>query len=63
MKPRAIEVSTHWNPRAVAFTAASLDTSTGSNADLAIAIRTAVISHGRASVQAGAGIVADSVFF
>lgn len=31
------------------------------NADLAIAIRTAVISHGRASVQAGAGIVADSV--
>lgn len=31
------------------------------NADLAIAIRTAVISHGKASVQAGAGIVADSV--
>ncbi|MCF2706225.1 chorismate-binding protein [Arcanobacterium haemolyticum] len=31
------------------------------NADLAIAIRTAVIAHGRASVQAGAGIVADSV--
>ncbi len=31
------------------------------NADLAIAIRTAVLAHGRASVQAGAGIVADSV--
>ncbi|MDO5723426.1 MAG: chorismate-binding protein [Flaviflexus sp.] len=31
------------------------------NADLAIAIRTAVLSGGRASVQAGAGIVADSV--
>ena len=29
--------------------------------DMAIAIRTAVIAHGRASVQAGAGIVADSV--
>ncbi len=31
------------------------------NADLAIAIRTAVISDGIATVQAGAGIVADSV--
>ncbi|MHB1063151.1 MAG: anthranilate synthase component I [Georgenia sp.] len=31
------------------------------NADLAIAIRTAVIRDGQASVQAGAGIVADSV--
>lgn len=31
------------------------------NADLAIAIRTAVIDRGHASVQAGAGIVADSV--
>jgi anthranilate synthase component 1 len=31
------------------------------NLDLAIAIRTAVIRKGRASVQAGAGIVADSV--
>lgn len=31
------------------------------NADLAIAIRTAVIAGGQASVQAGAGIVADSV--
>ena len=31
------------------------------NADLAIAIRTAVIAGGRATVQAGAGIVADSV--
>ena len=31
------------------------------NADLAIAIRTAVIADGQASVQAGAGIVADSV--
>src|SRR5690606_12842262 len=30
------------------------------DADLAIAIRTAVISGGRATVQAGAGIVADS---
>ncbi|MBE6483469.1 MAG: anthranilate synthase component I [Actinomycetaceae bacterium] len=31
------------------------------NADLAIAIRTAVLAAGKASVQAGAGIVADSV--
>ncbi|WP_182354836.1 chorismate-binding protein [Flaviflexus huanghaiensis] len=31
------------------------------NADLAIAIRTAIISDGTASVQSGAGIVADSV--
>lgn len=31
------------------------------DADLAIAIRTAVISGGRATVQAGAGLVADSV--
>ncbi|MGV1034981.1 MAG: anthranilate synthase component I [Microbacteriaceae bacterium] len=31
------------------------------NADLAIAIRTALISNGRAYVQAGAGLVADSV--
>lgn len=31
------------------------------NADLAIAIRTAIIGHGSASVQAGAGIVAESV--
>ena len=31
------------------------------NADLAIAIRTAFIRNGRASVQAGAGLVLDSV--
>jgi len=31
------------------------------NLDFCIAIRTVVIEHGRASVQAGAGIVADSV--
>ena len=31
------------------------------NVDMAIAIRTAVIKQGRASVQAGAGVVADSV--
>lgn len=33
----------------------------GGNMDMAIAIRTALIRDGRASVQAGAGIVADSV--
>ncbi len=33
----------------------------GGNADLAIAIRTATIKDGVATVQAGAGIVADSV--
>ncbi|WP_206074610.1 anthranilate synthase component I [Antribacter gilvus] len=33
----------------------------GGNMDMAIAIRTAVIRDGRATVQAGAGIVADSV--
>jgi anthranilate synthase component 1 len=33
----------------------------GGDADLAIAIRTTVIMNGTASVQAGAGLVADSV--
>ena len=33
----------------------------GGNADLAIAIRTAALRGGTASVQAGAGLVADSV--
>jgi anthranilate synthase component 1 len=33
----------------------------GDTLDTAIAIRTAVIQHGTAWVQAGAGIVADSV--
>jgi anthranilate synthase component 1 len=33
----------------------------GGDSDMAIAIRTAVIANGIASVQAGAGIVADSI--
>jgi anthranilate synthase component 1 len=33
----------------------------GDSMDTAIAIRTLVVARGRASVQAGAGIVADSV--
>jgi anthranilate synthase component 1 len=60
-KPRALEIIDSLEPAArgiyggvVGYFAFSGD------ADLAIAIRTAVLTPGRASVQAGAGLVADS---
>ncbi|MDO4887125.1 MAG: chorismate-binding protein [Actinomycetaceae bacterium] len=60
-KPRAIELIDQLEParRGLYGGVAGYFDFSG-NADLAIAIRTAVVDHGRASVQAGAGIVADS---
>ena len=61
-KPRAIELIDQLEPARRGIyggVIGYLDFS--GNADLAIAIRTAVLSHGKATVQAGAGIVADSV--
>jgi anthranilate synthase component I len=60
-KPRAMEIIESLEPtrRALyAGTVGYLDTS--GDMDMAIAIRTAVLHSGRAYVQAGAGIVADS---
>lgn len=61
-KPRAIELIDELEPfrRGIYGGVVGYFDFSG-NADLAIAIRTAVISRGKASVQAGAGIVADSV--
>ena len=61
-KPRAIELIDELEParRGVYGGVVGYFDLSG-NADLAIAIRTAVIDSGRAHVQAGAGIVADSV--
>lgn len=61
-KPRAIEIIDELEParRGIYGGVAGYFDFAG-NADLAIAIRTAIIENGRASVQAGAGIVADSV--
>lgn len=61
-KPRAIEVIDELEParRGIYGGVVGYIDFAGSS-DFAIAIRTAVIDHGRASVQAGAGIVADSV--
>lgn len=61
-KPRAIEIIDALEPARRGIYGGVIGyLDFNGNADLAIAIRTAVISHGRASVQAGAGIVADSV--
>lgn len=61
-KPRAIELIDQLEPatRGVYGGVVGYFDLTG-DADLAIAIRTATLRSGRASVQAGAGIVADSV--
>lgn len=61
-KPRAIEIIDELEParRGIYGGVAGYFDFAG-NADLAIAIRTAVIADGMASVQSGAGIVADSV--
>ncbi len=61
-KPRAIELIDELEPAARGIyggTAGYFDFA--GNMDMAIAIRTAVLRAGRAHVQAGAGIVADSV--
>ncbi|WP_028244546.1 chorismate-binding protein [Pseudoclavibacter soli] len=61
-KPRALEIITEQEPstRGVYGGVVGYFDFAG-NADLAIAIRTAVVSGGTVSVQAGAGLVADSV--
>ncbi|PZR52475.1 anthranilate synthase component I [Xylanimonas oleitrophica] len=61
-KPRAIALIDELEPASRGIyggTVGYLDF--GGNMDMAIAIRTAFVREGRASVQAGAGIVADSV--
>lgn len=60
-KPRALEIITELEPTARGIyggVAGYFDFS--GNSDLAIAIRTAVVRNGMATVQAGAGIVLDS---
>jgi anthranilate synthase component 1 len=60
-KPRALEIITELEPTARGIyggVAGYFDFA--GNSDLAIAIRTAVVRHGVATVQAGAGIVLDS---
>lgn len=61
-KPRAVEIIDQLEParRGIYGGVIGYFDFSG-NADLAIAIRTAVIHDGQATVQAGAGIVADSV--
>ncbi|MFC7406786.1 anthranilate synthase component I [Georgenia alba] len=60
-KPRAIEIIDALEPaRRGIYGGVVGYFDLAGNADLAIAIRTAVISGGRATVQAGAGVVADS---
>ena len=53
--------STNWNRSSAVFTVAVGYIGWNGNMDTAIAIRTAVIKDGKLYVQAGAGIVADSV--
>ena len=62
-KVRAMEIIDELEPERAARTPARSATSPagGQRMDLAITIRTCVIADGMASVQAGAGIVADSV--
>ena len=60
-KPRALEIITELEPTARGIyggVAGYFDFA--GNSDLAIAIRTAVVRNGIATVQAGAGIVLDS---
>jgi anthranilate synthase component 1 len=60
-KPRAMEIIESLEPTRRALYAGTVGyLDTGGDMDMAIAIRTAVLHQGRAWVQAGAGIVADS---
>lgn len=60
-KPRAIEIIDALEPHRRGIYGGVIGyIDFSDNADFAIAIRTAVLSQGKASVQAGAGIVADS---
>ncbi|MQA34997.1 anthranilate synthase component I [Modestobacter roseus] len=60
-KPRAMEVIESLEPTRRALYAGTVGyVDAGGDMDMAIAIRTAVLHQGRAYVQAGAGIVADS---
>jgi anthranilate synthase component 1 len=60
-KPRAMEIIESLEPTRRALYAGTVGyVDAGGDMDMAIAIRTAVLHQGRAWVQAGAGIVADS---
>jgi anthranilate synthase component I len=60
-KPRAMEIIESLEPTRRALYAGTVGyVDAGGDMDMAIAIRTAVLHQGRAYVQAGAGIVADS---
>ena len=60
-KPRAMEIIDSLEPTRRALYAGTVGyVDAGGDMDMAIAIRTAVLHQGRAYVQAGAGIVADS---
>jgi anthranilate synthase component 1 len=60
-KPRAMEIVESLEPTRRALYAGTVGyVDAGGDMDMAIAIRTAVLHQGRAYVQAGAGIVADS---
>jgi anthranilate synthase component 1 len=60
-KPRAMEIIESLEPTRRALYAGTVGyLDAGGDMDMAIAIRTAVLHQGRAYVQAGAGIVADS---
>ncbi len=60
-KPRAMEIIESLEPTRRALYAGTVGyVDSGGDMDMAIAIRTAVLHDGRAYVQAGAGIVADS---
>lgn len=61
-KPRALEIIDELEPASRGVYGGVVGyIGFGGDADLAIAIRTAVIAEGTATVQAGAGLVADSV--
>ena len=60
-KPRAMEIIESLEPTRRALYAGTVGyVDASGDMDMAIAIRTAVLHQGRAYVQAGAGIVADS---
>jgi anthranilate synthase component 1 len=61
-KPRALQIIDELEPASRGVYGGAVGyVGFGGDADLAIAIRTTVMMNGKASVQAGAGLVADSV--